>query len=85
VLLTTDLDENFVDEPGIAKPTFTSFQCLAISRSEFQTPSANGFVRDDHFPLGQHILNISEAHTKAMVRPHRVTDNLRRESVSGIA
>ena len=85
VLLATNLYKHFVDVPGIAEPTLTSFQGLAIARPELQAPAANALVRDDYPSFGKQILNIAEAHAKAVVNPNGVTDDLRWKSVPMVA
>ena len=54
-------------------------QRARIRRPERATPLPNGLVGDCDPALGQEILGIAEADTKAVVEPDGVTDDFRRE------
>lgn len=49
------------------------------------TPLSNRLIEDDDSPLGEKILDISEAQAEAMVNPHRLADDLRREPIAGVS
>lgn len=85
VPLTADLDEYFVDVPGIAEPAFATFQGAPVARPEFDTPATNGLVRNDDSALGQKVFNVTVAQSEPVVDPDCVTDNLWRKSVPMVA
>ncbi len=82
VLLTVDLNEYLINVERIAIAPMFSLQPLGELRSELDTPQPDRFVADSNTSLGQQIFDISVAQVEAVVEPHRVTDNLRWESVS---
>jgi hypothetical protein len=85
LLPTLNIDEQFVQVPRVAHPPAASPQRSSIRRPEGPTPLPNRFVGDRHTALGQQILRIAEAETKAVVEPDGVTDDLGRESIAVIA
>jgi len=81
---TTDAYEQFVQVPGVTKTPLATFQVSGVLWPKLEAPLADGFVGDRDSPLGQEIFDIAEAQTEAVVEPHGVADDRRRESVSVI-
>lgn len=82
LLLAVDSDEEFIQIPGIPEATLFLLKPSDVVGSEFSAPSPDGFVRNNDSAFGQKIFNITEAQTEAMIDPHGVTDDFRRETVS---
>jgi hypothetical protein len=82
LLQALDFHEDFVQIPGIAEATLPPLQLSSIVGTELLTPMSNGFIRDDNAAFGQKIFDIPKAHAKAMIDPHSVADDFRRETVS---
>ena len=80
-----DLDEHFVQIPGVAHPASPASQAPRILESERQTPLADRLIRDGDTAFSEEILDISETQAKAVVDPDGVTDDFSRKSVSAIA
>ena len=82
--LALDRHKELVQVPGVAQATFPPLELSSVLRPELPTPLANGFVGDDDPPLGEEILDVSEAQTESVVEPDRVADDFLRESVSEV-
>jgi hypothetical protein len=82
LLLAVDSHEKFFHMPAIAEIPLALPKTSNIVRPELLTPTSNGFVGDYDAAFGEKIFNISEAHAKAMIDPHGVTDNVRWKTVS---
>ena len=82
LLLAVDPDEEFVQMPAITEATLFLLKTSGVVGSEFSAPSPDGFLRNNDSAFGQKIFNITEAQTEAMIDPHGVTDDFRRETVS---
>jgi len=82
LLLSVDSHENFIQMPGIAESSLFLLKALCIVGPEFPAPSSDGFVRNKDAALGQEIFHITQAETEAMIDPHRIADDFRRETVS---
>ena len=54
-------------------------------RPELQAPLLDRLVGHSNAALGKQVLDLTEAQAKAVVEPHRVADDLGRESVSVVA
>lgn len=85
VPLTSNLNEHFVDVPGIAEPSFPPLQGPPIAWSKLQTPAANGLVGDFDTALGKQILDIAETQAESVIEPDCVADDLRWKSVTMVA
>jgi hypothetical protein len=86
ILLTPlNIDEQFVQVPGVAHRPPAAPQRARIRRPERATPLPNGLVGHDNAPLGEEIFRIAEAQTEPMVEPDGVTDDLGRKSIAAIA
>src|SRR5215472_10249979 len=82
LLPAVDSDEEFVQIPGITETTLFLLQTSGIVGSEFPAPSPDGFIRNNDSAFGQQIFHIPEAQTEAMIDPHGVADDFRRDTVS---
>ena len=85
LVLTVDRDEDFVQEPRIAKATLLALQPPGLVGAELPAPLPNGFVRHENAPFGQQILDVPEAQAVSVVQPHRVADDGRRKAMPQIA
>jgi hypothetical protein len=79
LLLAVDSNEDLVQVPHIAEATLTPLQFSGIVGTEFLTPQPNRLIRDEDSSFGQKILDISEAQTETMVKPHAIADDLGRK------
>ncbi len=84
VALASDLHEDFIQVPHIAKSALASLELSHVLRPELPTALKLAFVRNDNAPLGQELLDVTEAQTEPMVEPHSVTYDLRRKAVTAI-
>jgi hypothetical protein len=46
MLLAVDLDDDLIDEEGVAVATVLSLQAPSIFGTEFETPQPDGFIAD---------------------------------------
>ena len=67
LLLAVDSNEDLVQIPVVAEPSFSSLQFPGIVRTELLAPAPDGLIRQDDSPLGEKILYISEAQAEPMV------------------
>ena len=84
LLLAVDSNEDLVQVPVIAESTLSSLQFRSVARTELPAPLPHRLIGDDNSPLGEKILDISEAQTEAMVRPDRIADDLGRKTITGV-
>ena len=82
MLLTVDLDEDFIDVEGIAAALMLSFQTAGIDGSELDTPESDRFPRDTNAPFSEQIFDIPVAQIEAIAEPDGVADDVRRDSMS---
>ena len=82
---TVDRDEDFVQEPGIAKATLPSSQLPRVVGTEFPAPLPHRFVRNDDSSFGKQILDLPEAQAKLIIEPHSVADDFWRKTVPEVA
>jgi hypothetical protein len=68
----------------VAQPSLASLQFAGIVRTEFLTPLPDRLIRHDDPPLGEKILDISEALAEAMISPDRIADDLGRKPIAGV-
>ena len=80
VLCTADFNEDFIDEERVTEACMA--QSLRIVRAKLPAPGANGLVADRNTSFGQQILDVSCAQVEAVIKPHGVLDELRREPVA---
>src|ERR1700757_5269377 len=53
--------------------------------AKFACPLPHGFVADNDVARGQQLLHHAKTEREAEIQPHRMTDDLGREPISGIA
>jgi hypothetical protein len=82
LLSPLDVDEQFVQVPGVAQPSTLASKPTSVIRTEGVTPLPDGLVGDGDAPLGEEIFSIPEAQTETVVEPDGVTDDHRRKSVA---
>lgn len=79
VLLTTDLQQHFVEVPLVASPNSSSPQPSREGRAELGAPLADRFVADDDAALAEQILRVAETEVEPEVQPDGVSDDLGRK------
>ena len=84
LLLAVDSNEDLIQVPVVAQPSLSSLQFPSIVRTELLTPLPDRLIGHDDSPLGEKILDISEAQAEAMVSPDRIADDLGRETIAGV-
>lgn len=83
--LTSDADDDFIQMPDIVWAGTLPLEPTGIVPAEFQSPSTDGLIRNDNTALQQHFLDQAQAQRKAKVEPHRMGDDLGRETVAFVA
>ena len=76
-----DLDEQFVQMPGVALTAPAVPQPLRVVESERSTPVPNRLIGHGDTPFGEEIFDIPETQAETVVEPDGVTDDLGRESI----
>jgi hypothetical protein len=71
VLLSLNLDEDFVDKKRITVTLVSTPKSHRILRAELDAPQSNGFVADRNSALRQEIFNIASTQIKAVIEPER--------------
>src|SRR5262249_43335777 len=61
---------------------FLMSEDVIATRNAAHLPYPDSFVRNKNAAFGQKIFHITEAETEAMIGPHRIADDFRRETVS---
>ncbi len=84
MLLAVDLHEDFVDVEGVAVASVLSLQSAGVFGSKLDAPETDRFPSDDDASLGQQVFDICVAKIKAIIEPHRVTDDVWREAMAFI-
>ena len=82
---TVERDEEFVEMPRVTLLPAPVPQRASVGRPERQAPLTDRLVGDGDAPLGQQVFDIPEAEREPTIQPHRMADDLRRESVAAIA
>ena len=85
LLLAPKPDEHLVQMPGVTLAAAPGPQAPAVFEPERRTPLPDRLVGDGDPALGQQILDVAETEAEPVVQPDRVTDDVRRESVSSLA
>ena len=85
LLAPLNIDEQFVQVPGVAQSSLPAPEDSRIRWPERATPLPNRFVGDDDAPLAEEIFRIAEAETKAVVEPDGVADDLGWKSIAAVA
>jgi hypothetical protein len=83
--LAVDSKKDLVQVPVIAEPALSSLQLADIVCTELLTPPPNRFLGYENAPFRQKILDIPEAEAETMVGPDRITDDLGRKPITGVA
>ena len=83
--VAVDSKEDFVQMPVIAEPALSSLQLADIICAELLTPPPDRFIGYGDAPFRQKILDIPEAEAETMVGPDRITDDLGRKPIAGVA
>jgi hypothetical protein len=83
--LTVDRDEEFVQEPRVAKPALTTFQPTGVLGSEFDRPLSDGFISHIHTPFNEHFFDFPKTETESIIKPDGVADNLGRKTVPNVS
>jgi hypothetical protein len=76
MLLTVDLDEDFIDVEGVAVTSMFSLQPTSINSSEFDTPETNCFAADSDSSFGEEVFNIAMAQVETIVEPDSVRNEV---------
>ena len=74
-----NLDEHFVQIPGVAQLAPTSPQRAGILRPEGAASPSNRLVGDRNPALREQVFRVAEAETETVVQPDRLTDDFGRE------
>ena len=77
--------EEFVEMPRVTLLPAPVPQRASVDRAERQAPLTDRLVGDGDAPLGQQAFDVPEAERESVIQPHRVADDLRRESVAAVA
>ena len=80
-----DGDEDLVQVPDIAQPALSTLEPASVCRTEREAPQPDRFVGHRDAPLGQEIFDIAKAHTKAVIQPDGMADDLGGKAVSVVA
>lgn len=83
--LTIDTDEHFVQEPGVAETTLTTFQSAGVLGSKLDRPLPNRFISHVHAALSEQVFDLPKAQTESKVEPDSVADDLWWKSVPEVA
>src|SRR5215469_2815706 len=83
--LAVDSKEDLVQMPVVAEPALSSLQLADIICAELLTPPPNRFIGYGDAPFRQKILDIPEAEAETMVGPDRITNDLGRKPIAGVA
>ncbi len=75
-------DENFVEEPRVAKCSLSSLHRSGVRRPEFPAPLPDALIGDDYPTLSEQILDITKAQAESMIEPNGLDDDHRREAVA---
>ena len=81
-LLAINLYEHFIQKVGITESRVPVPETSSEFRTEFVDPKSYGFLADGNIVLNQQVLDISNAEIEAVVEPHGILDDRRRESMS---
>ena len=82
--MAVNSNENLIHVPVVAQPPLSSLQLPSIVETEFLTPLPDRLIGDDDAALGEKIFDIPETQAEAMISPHRIADDLGRETIPGV-
>ena len=80
-----DSKEDLVQMPGLAEPAWSSLPLADIIGAELLTPPPNRFLGYDAAAFRQKIRDVSQAKAQTLVGPDRLTDDLGRKPIAGVA
>jgi len=83
--VAVDSKEDLVQMPVVAEPALSSLQFANTVCAKLLTPQPDRFIRYDDAALRQKILDVSEAEAETMVGPDRITYDLGRKPIAGVA
>lgn len=78
-------DDGFIDVPRITQAALALLECARLGRTKLQTPLSDTFIRDENAAFSQELFDFTKAETEAMIEPHGVADDFRRETVALVA
>jgi hypothetical protein len=84
LVLAVDSNEHLIQVPMVAQPSLASAQFASIGGTEFLRPLPDRLIGHDDPPLGEKILDLSEAQAEAMVSPDRLADDLGRKPIAPV-
>jgi hypothetical protein len=84
MLLALDLDEDFIDEEGVAIATMATLQSSSVYSSEFDAPQADRFTADCDTSFSEKVFDISVTQIEAVIEPDSVGYDIGWESVAFI-
>jgi len=76
MLLSIDLDEDFINVKGVAIAPVLSLQSPGVNGSEFDAPKTDGLASDDDSSFSQEVLDISVAEIEAIVEPDCIANDI---------
>ena len=79
-----DGDNHFVEMPLQTRARTAGAEPLSELRAELEDPTSHRLVRDIDAALGQEFLDVTVAEGEAEIESNGMTDDLRREPVSGV-
>jgi len=79
VFSAPDGNHDLVEMPFVGRDWAIATDPGGDLRSEPLAPHPDAFIRDDHAPFGQQVLDIAQAQRKPMVRPDGIGDDGPRE------
>jgi hypothetical protein len=81
IALAVDGQKHLIEEPFVTRLGPTTSESVGIVLSELLTPSANGFMRDDHAAFEQKLLNVAVAQIKPIIEPDPMANDFAGEAV----
>jgi hypothetical protein len=80
--LSVNGEEDFIQMPFVPRSGLSATSRMRIGLAKLAAPVPHGFVRQGDATCRPQLLDIAIAEGKAVVQPHAVADDLRRESVT---
>tara|TARA_B100001013_G_C24516324_1_gene405089 strand:- start:92 stop:442 length:351 start_codon:yes stop_codon:yes gene_type:complete len=85
VSLAPDRDKELVNMPDVAQASLLPAHTPSIVGAKLAAPSPNRLIGDGDPSLGEQVLDVSKAEGEAVIKPHRVADNLRWKAMTAIS
>ena len=82
MLLAVDLDEDFIDEEGVAVALMPAFQATGTNGPELDAPKADGFATDGDTAFSKKVFDIPMTQIEAIIEPDGVRNDIWRESMT---